>query len=384
MLKKIRLLIIFQIIIPVNSYCLNWTFLTYIAAKNNLNPYVASDLNEMQKGTSKFVNTLVYLNIAQNNQNPMTKKLVVSSNKLIQIGKILNLDSGNPKTLIDAIKWAYTDFPSKYFVLDLWNHGSAMYNPQKKRAICFDDITGNYITDNDLKSVLAWTEKKRGKKIDILIHDACFMACIEWYSAVSDHIGSYIIGSQESVPDSGFGYNKLLNQLSKGLNDIKAFAYGITTSYKQTNSSMADYTMSTIDVRYVKPISQNVFQLGKIFIGLLNQNYNLYSAMIENARNSTKSFYQGMYIDLTDFYTRLLAIANKSKNKQLTPMVTCLTQGLLLFKKAIVNNVRGSAEVGARGLSIYFPDYEIDPSYYDCYFTKNNTNWVRFLEKYLR
>jgi hypothetical protein len=62
-------------------------------------------------------------------------------------------------------------------------------------------------------------------------------------------------------------------------------------------------------------------------------------------------------------------------------LLRCLETGLVLIKKAVIHSVSGSNLPHARGISIFFPEKRIHPSYKKANFAKNN--WINFLSKYV-
>ena len=97
------------------------------------------------------------------------------------------------------------------------------------------------------------------------------------------------------------------------------------------------------------------------------------------------SFDDGIYVDLSKFYKNLLN--NVSGLKLSTSIVNSfkqlLNKGIQLFTQVIKANVMSTNYSSAGGLSIYFPRYSIDPSYYGLYWTQQNPNWLNFLEAFV-
>ena len=102
-----------------------WTFLIYMAANNNVHHEADSNINQMmQASTDSNVNVLVYLTTKRTGESKRTQKLVIQNGTIRQEGSITVEDSGNVNTLIKALTWAATEYPSDHLLVDLWNHGS--------------------------------------------------------------------------------------------------------------------------------------------------------------------------------------------------------------------------------------------------------------------
>ena len=71
---------------------------------------------------------MVYLNIKRTGETKKTQRLVIQNGKITQEGATTVEDSGDENTLIKALVWAVTEYPSDHLVVDLWNHGSGPLN----------------------------------------------------------------------------------------------------------------------------------------------------------------------------------------------------------------------------------------------------------------
>jgi hypothetical protein len=112
------------------------TVLLYVAARNDLAPFIERNLMQlMQVGTNHNITFLVYLCTAQHGKRRVTQRFIVYKNKLVQVGDDAPTDSGDPATLITACEWAFSQFPSRQRFLFLWNHGTGCLEPQFRRAI---------------------------------------------------------------------------------------------------------------------------------------------------------------------------------------------------------------------------------------------------------
>ena len=367
----------------------SWTFFTYIAADNDLSPFVDGDLKEMIAGTNENVNTLVYLNTKESNTKK-SKKLIITKNGITQRGTDLNLDSGAANTLINAIKWAVTESPSDYISINLWNHGSGPLNPRKSRGVCFDDSTGNYLNDKDLQLALRETVKLIGKKINILCFDSCLMASIEGDASWVDYV-DYVVASEETIPGYGWGYDKVLPILEKSIVEPRNFAYEMVNAYKQTYLREKDYTMSAVSTNNIKDLANYVDQISKELIFLLkSQIGNTFRNILVKTRNYTTSFTEPSYIDLKHFYTNLLTNISKLNtnnpviHQRLAHLKNLVNLAIESIKTNVINNVSGPDYPNASGISIYFPTSWIDTSYSALDWTAKYPNWLLFLRTFLK
>lgn len=369
-----------------------WTFLVYIAAANDLNPYALLDLQEMMKvGSTPFVNVIVYLTIQEDGKSKQTKKLYVEKGSLQQIGPVLNRDSGDVATLTEALQWACLDYPSEHVAVVLWDHGSGPLNRKKSsvRGICYDFDTGHYLTDRDCLDAFSWARDRvnGGRKFDIIACDACLLASLEMAYTFSS-CADYFVASEETIPGNGFQYAFLLNSFAKQSLDALSFAKLMVSSYAKEYAGTLDYTLSVADLSKINLLVDNVNAVAQVLSSQLKSKNSVVSkAVIKKCihRKDCPSFDDGVYIDLCQFYRNLLKNVDGLKlSKAVTQQFKkIVAAGIALFPKIIKAQVMSKNYKQLGGLSMYFSRHSIDPSYYGLYWTAKNSNWLNFLEAFI-
>lgn len=397
-----QVLLFLSILIAGTAYGVHakrpWTFIAYIAADNNLNPEADLNISQMVKASvTQNVYILVYLNIKRDGQEKRTQKLIIQDGKISTENIIPAEDSGDENTFIKALVWAITEFPSDHLFVDIWNHGSGslnrnMHEMYQHRGVCYDDSTGHYLTDLNLKRSfdLIVNQYLHGHKIDIVAFDACLMADIEIAFTLMPY-AHHVVSSQETVPGAGFNYTSLLAPFAKASPDAITVAKNLVASYDtQYKYSGQSYTLSAINldkfssvVSYTNAIAAllNKF-LAADKKGLLAQAI----AYSENSRNCVH-FDEPTYIDLYSFYTNLY---NRTSSMGLNTvnqvqLKTALRNAISAIAQAIYANVKSHNLNTARGLSIYFADVNdgIESSYQDLYWSQANPQWLQFLNSYV-
>jgi len=370
-----------------------WTFLVYLAAANDLNPFAGLDLQEMmQAGSNANVNIIVYLTLQEDGQPKVTKKLYVEKGSLTQIGGTMVRDSGDVATLKEALEWACVDYPSDHIAVVLWDHGSGPLNRHAvapAKGVCYDFDTGHYLTDRDCLQAFSWAQEqlREGKKFDIIAFDACLLASLEMAYALAP-CADYMVASEETIPGDGYQYAYVLNQFATKNFDALSFAQLIVSAYKREYAGTPDYTLSAVDLNALNLLVDNCNSVAQVLTSQLSgKNKALVKTTIKKCinKNLCLSFDQGIYIDLCQFYKNLLKNISSLKlsqsvAKQFKPV---LTNGIKLFSSIVKANVTSNNYKQAGGLSIYFSRYSLDPSYYGLYWTEKNPNWLNFLEAYL-
>lgn len=411
-----------------------WTFIVYAAADNNLRDYASRNIKQMATiGSNQNVNLCVHLDIRMHGSKKITRRYYVEKNNPVQVdipNEKTPMDSGDPATLISACHWAITNYPADRYMLVLWNHGTGIidpygrrqidtkmlysYNPQTNvfeldrtigfldliealndpKGICWDDSTGNYLTNQKLEAAL--TEIKNnllgGRKFDIIAFDACLMAMLE-VAEITKRYANIQIASQEVEPGPGWRYDEVLLPFLKGAPDAHGLAAHIVdafaTAYKPSGNhpGFIDYTQSALDLAIIDQLEANVSQLGDALTGALStEQAGVYRNLLAHSKRkgNCTHFNEPTYIDLHHFYKNLSkAVRDTFPNPNLlaSEIIRILQEGMGIIKRVVIRNVCGSNLPHASGISIFFPDRKIHPSYKKSNFAKNN--WTKFLTAYL-
>lgn len=416
----------------------NITVLIYIAARNDLAPFVERNLMQlMQIGSNTAITFAIYLCSAHHGKQKITQRFIVYKNRLVQVGDDAPEDSGDPATLIKACEWAFTKFPARNTVLILWDHGTGCIEPQFRKAIhpselyrynpatdrielnrsinfldyigssdiikgiCFDNITKHYLTNHDVGEALRHVVKNslKGKPIDILCTDACLMQGLGFiyslYPPTKSPAAHYILGSQEIVLATGYPYthlfskaaeNSTINAQQLAQHIVGAFA----TVYREITE---DYTHSAIDLFAIQPLYHKLNSIAQLLTdGMKHEANRSVHKLIATAsnKNNCTSFEEPSYKDLYHFLNNILKGLSsiQLKTQQAT---TALQQSLrqeisdtfALLKQIIIANEAGKNLANATGLSIYIPHDTIHGSFPSTDFGRE-TAWLTMLNTYLK
>jgi hypothetical protein len=385
------------------------TFLVYIAADNNLYQFIEDDLGEMQRigSENEYINILVYLNTRRPGENKVSQKLLVHQGYVEQYGKDKCYDSGSEETLFRACKWAAKHFPSDHFALVLWDHGSGSLNRvlgdtitqdtwlarsiNNNRSVCYDDTTGNYLTDIKLHHALGrfCRECRQGRMIDIVAFDACLMSCIEVAYAVSP-FAQFMVASQQTIPGEGYGYDYALTRAAQGETDPYTLVQTMVSAYdNEYNNITGDYTLAAIDLGNLKSLIHSVDLVSHILKKFLRgpDRQSMHDAIKLSADGkSCTRFDEPNYMDLGHFYANLkknLQVLNL-RNKTLKSSLDFVLQiGIDAINKAVLAKVQGGLFPRATGLSIYFDLNHIDDTYPELLWSRKS-KWYSFLREFMK
>ncbi len=412
-----------------------YTVAVYMAADNDLFAFAGRNIKQMQNvGSNDRLKIVLHFDMHRPGQKKMCKRLLIQKNRIVQIGEDSSMDSGDTNTLIDFCKWTIEKFPSDNLALVLWNHGTGIiepilkksinpselfsFNPEtrlielnrevgfldhitsenlpkdKKRGICFDDTTGNYLTNKRLKEALhkICKEHLKGKKLAILACDACLMSMVEVASPLRDYVDIFV-GSQEVELGTGYNYTNALSPFTSNSLSKHEFASHIVKAYKDTYGRITnDYTQSALDLSKIEPFEKNIDELSKLLIfGLKKQkNRSVKEAIrISRHKNFCTYFDEPTFIDVGHLYANMLKNIgkctlgnNEETNNFRHQTAKILQDGLNILSQVVIANAVGKNLKSATGVSIYFPEYHIHGSYVHSDFARN-TNWHNFLKTYL-
>jgi hypothetical protein len=262
---------------------------------------------------------------------------------------------------------------------------------QQHRGICWDDSTGNYLTNQKLDFALNQISSNylQGNKFSIIGFDACLMSTIEIANIVKPY-AKIMVGSQEVELGTGWNYQKVLSPFQDNTLDMISFAQHIVRMYGATyNSITDDYTQSAIDLNCSTGLEQNINTVGRLLMDCLKKQR---SNAVKNAIQVSRSkdlcthFDEPSYLDMHHLYTNLRANLKHfdlpNNDQTLSDLDQALREGCTLIKNSVLANTTGKNLSLAQGLSIYFPERRIHYSYKKTTFASSNA-WFDFLTHYL-
>ncbi|QQR48606.1 hypothetical protein IPF37_03500 [bacterium] len=431
---------------PASRARKDWNFMVYMAANNNLHTFAIANLMQMiSVGSTPDLNILVQLDeygkrevsryyIEKN--NPIT----VATSDHTQIST-----SGTKQSLYEFMKWSIQKFPANNHAIVLWNHGSGIKDPHiwgrtlmknrdqlfafndktgllelnrhiaryhldkyeeeqrfisytyeilKRRGIAFNDTYEEYLTNQDLTMVLEKVSKELlGKKIDLLLMDACHMAMVEVGSQVKSAV-NYMAASEEIEPGPGYNYSFLLEPFTHNTLSPQEFACQAVKAYAQHYKGInADFTQSAINLNEFEKLEKNIKDITLLMTNVIDTETSIdFKALLQSIRKNrrhTTSFCDYDYIDFCHFYKSLNEIiaiklpdTKGSTREKLMNIRLLALQGLSMMQNYILMNATGINLPNAFGLSFYFPTRRMDDTYFKTIFDQQ-TKWSEILRRYL-
>ncbi|MCR9260448.1 MAG: clostripain-related cysteine peptidase [Pseudomonadaceae bacterium] len=246
-----------------------WTLMVYIAGDNDLEGPALVDLDEMEAGLPETgVNVIVLIDRSKDYSEELgdwhdTRILQIQPNKdrgtvdlreLVRIGEV---NTGDPQTLTDFMKYSMNNFPARRFGLVMWNHGGGW------QAMASDDDLGNgdghdSLTTVELSQALSQALPP-GKKLDLIGFDMCLMAQLEVAYEMAP-FADFMVASQAIEPGYGWPYHVLLPEFGNVNSTPRALASNIVQRYGAyaENENELIATQSAIDLGQIPRVVKNL------------------------------------------------------------------------------------------------------------------------------
>jgi hypothetical protein len=379
----------------VDAKLKNWTIMVYMSADDVLANFAIDSLNQFRSaatipgdkvealfdpndGTGKAYR---YSFEFKGNGAPLSAAAEKSKKKKMEdvplsfFGSAIHGRNKNnmadPKTLTQFVN-SVTRKPDKdrNYCLILWGHGTELLLDNDP------GITGErYLTPAKLKTALERTEFKRHRKFDIVAFDACSMSMIELASALKGCV-SFMIASQDEVPDVSFPYQRILERLrGRGTHpqDVstlipKIYVQSFRDYFVTSRNGVQEIMLSSLDLTKVDSITAKVNELASHL--LLSVDDKELSNAIVTARKKSMDFVLGLFVDLDDFCKHLEesvgrlveTVKDSSQERQakrgLYKLIVngCQTiHGAIANKDFVIANATRKGKKAGCGVSIYLP-----------------------------
>ncbi len=408
-----------------------WTIMVYMSADNDLRNFAVRNIKQMASiGSTEHINILVHLDIKISNNNKITRRYYIEKNKIIHLNAhddlSQSMDSGSPDTLISACRWGFTNFPADEYALIFWNHGCGILNPSRgyifnptnlflfnpannkfeldrtigfidlidrrfqQRGICWDDTTGNYLNNTKLVFALQTIKNDilKGKKISLLGFDACLMMMYEMATLTQEY-ADIMVGSCEVELGTGWAYDEVLAPFATQTITPKEFAQHIVNAYEIAYSNITeDFAQSAVSLSNVNKLKPIIHEIATLLTQALQQQKNnsvKKAIWLSHNKEFCTHFDEPSYIDLHNLLSNLekniylFQLTNtENENNIKNSLKISLKAGISCLERFIIANKVGKNLSSAKGVSIYFPERNIHPSY----FSDLTHTWSAFLQQY--
>ncbi|MDQ6622351.1 MAG: clostripain-related cysteine peptidase [Verrucomicrobiota bacterium] len=414
-----------------------WTVMVYLAGDNNLDSAGVTDLGEMKKvGSTDQINVVAQFD--REAKGAQTRRYFLKKGGLLDsdvVGNLGETDTGDPKVLIDFVKWSVKNYPAARYMLVVWNHGNgwddtdvyrlargvgakitrrgqtiapantegdggdvsmrrirviatrkhrALFRTSieaavRARGIAYDDNAQDFLDNRELQRVLVAAKKTIGRNLDVLGLDACLMSMAE--VGYENRVATdFTVGSEQTEPGDGWPYNTILGDLAKKpAMTGRDLASNIVKRYLASYPADGGVTQAACDLAQSPALLKAISSLGDIMRAAL-ADANARAGMIQS-RAQVQSYETADYVDLQDLCQLL-----KSNCAQ-SPSIVKAAQAVLdaCAKYVIASGAKGNAVANSHGVSIHFPNNPqapLSPLYANLDFAQDGT-WDEFLKAWL-
>ncbi|MCD4782257.1 MAG: hypothetical protein K8T10_00350 [Candidatus Eremiobacteraeota bacterium] len=373
----------------------SWTVLVYLCADNDLYYEGWTDMNEMEKvGSTDSVNIVV-----QFDQNPEFSsdynfgekgcgRYIMTRNPQNEIGEVTSpqvewlgdVNSGDPDTLVNFVKWGMKNYPANKYAVILWNHGAGWRAKGARtraiKGICYDSEYNDHISEYELKQAFDQIRENYGQKVEFIGMDACLMGMVEVAYDVQD-AGKWLVASSETVPGTGWPYDYFLADLREDpAMSGQDLARTVVTRYKQyyDDNSVTTTDIAATSLDRINTVVTAVNNFADDAVTKIDaEKDNLLTAQTEAQHMSYSDF-----VDINDFMYQV------TQNVTDTGLTGLATNVMGALETTVVYEYHGaSLATNTGGLSIWLPDLNFYSTYVTSYTAlpfAEDTEWPEFLQ----
>ena len=341
----------------------NWVIMVYISADRVLTNFAVESLKQLKRAASEGTVALAQVH----SSNDEGARRYVFNGRTAPASSIEDdfvspisppLSPGgiaDPANLTKFIEWA-SQYEAKHRCLFLWGHGYELLLNEDDNGSA-KSSGRKYLTPKGLREALQNAQQNPQARLDIIGIDACSMSLVELASELQDY-GDFLIASQEDVPDQSFPYEELLRTLDKSPADVvEEASTDLLRLYRQAYQDYAvgegmgttEITLTSVRLKNVGEITQVLRALSAALISSVDDP-SLYPAILA-ARQSSREFALGLFVDLKDFCLRL-----SDKLPACELKFACDAVCRAINDRVLENRSGGKkGPTGCHGLSIYMP-----------------------------
>jgi hypothetical protein len=379
----------------------DWTIMLYIAADDVLANFAVQSLNQLNKSTCALgpcnnANVVVAAQFAfepssatQHGPSRKAKRYIfkkgaaphvtgLDDKDKVEVVEIANMSQKEALKDFMAEVYKRPDCEAEHYALILWGHGpELLLQPAAGR------LTGNgdsmYLTPEELRDALEKCKPQNRSKLDIVGFDACFMSMFEMAYELKG-LATYMVASQDEVPDGSFPYDSLVELFRKdGKKDLACLLNEGVRAYESTyqnficddDTGMRPVTLSVLDLdkceqqekdARVHPLADALRSLVEALLGAKGKE-GLANLLIQ-ARESSRDYAGGLYVDLYDFCENLTEQLKGTDREYKSVIQTACENVRQELRKGSTDSLilANPKDSRGHGISIYLP-YLTDTQY---------------------
>lgn len=326
-----------------------WTLAVFLNADNNLDQFGYEDQVEMSKvGSNENLNIVTLIDRVDG----PAQINYIEKNNIKKIKDIGELDMGDYNEFVKFAKFVKENYPAKHYIFSIWNHGSGWKKRNESgstlRGISYDDSTHNNISTNELGIAFEEINKILGKKVDLLIFDACLMQMVEVAYAIRKNV-NYIVASEDVEPGKGAPYEDIVKLIKKGVTPKELaikWTNAFADSYENGSLGKAKATQSALDMSKFSKLIDGINGFAKAAMSGRD-----YSKLFKFAHFNTQKYEYNENIDLVHFMNVIkskLSSADSSLSNAIDKLISAVNECV------ICNRFTAEEVSESHGIAIWF------------------------------
>jgi len=362
----------------------SWTFLVYMSGDVPSSPLNwTADINEMEKGLlSQQIAAIALVDpeglgdsrayVISHDELDTPEIISEELTQLPFLPETGEANMGDSETLIGFATFILENYHmGGRFAVIFWGHGNGWYGVSQDR----EDI----LEPDEIVHALATIRDLLGRKVDLVVFDACNMGSLEVLSSLSD-VALFSVCSEITLPSYGLPYDIILTRISiepsmSTEDTARAFVeeyvkFGALISGMTSQAAVIDLEKLTNATASFDRFVQNC----SLFMPIASE-------IFEHARNSSTEIDAGSTVDLMS-YLSAVEKANQSPKR----LARLAEESMETLSDAVVSNrvhfdpSDPDSPLSLSGISIFYP-YEILPGSQYENTSDVSRSWADFLRK---
>ncbi len=254
-LINMKILLIF-FLLPIIIYS-STNISIFAAADNSLYYTLNNNLESIRKGTENIDDITVFI-LADTPYS--TYHIKIFNGYVDTLSATANINAGNSETVKDFFINSFNTYKADKNIIIMWSHGTDWY---ESKSILNDNDPIDYISivNGEFRNIFECINRSIGRKIDMIIFDACDMQSTEILYELKDFV-NLSVGSQIRSPYNGYPYEDMMKIFHKETNIYNAGEYIVESFFELYSDSLDSLQISLVDITKIDEIINNGIEYG--------------------------------------------------------------------------------------------------------------------------